>query len=187
MAKTSTVVTTILHDENIISKIYFLRGQKVMLDKDLAEIYGIETKRMKEAVRRNAERFPPDFMFEITREEYSSLRTQFATLENTGQGKHSKYLPFAFTEQGVAMLSGIINSPKAIAMNIAIMRAFVQIRKVILENSKIAEQLNKLETRLGEHDAQLNGIYEAIENLLDDKVDKQTATKRKRIGFRPDE
>ncbi len=96
-------------------------------------------------------------------------------------------MPYAFTEQGVAMLSGVINSEKAIAMNIAIMRAFVQIRKVILENSKIAEQLNKLETRLGEHDAQLNGIYEAIENLLDDKVDKQTATERKRIGFRPDE
>lgn len=97
----------------IQTKIFNIRGQMVMLDFDLAELYEVETKRMKEAVRRNMERFPSDFMFELTREEYKSLRTQFATLE-TGRGKFSKYLPFAFTEHGVAMLSGILNSPKAI-------------------------------------------------------------------------
>ena len=184
MAKFTPITSTALPDENIISKIYFLRGQKVMLDKDLASLYEVETRVFNQAVKRNSERFPEDFMLQLTKDKYSFLRSQFVTLENTGRGKYSKYLPYAFTEQGVAMLSGIINSPKAIAMNIAIMRAFVQIRKVILQNSKIAEQLNKLETRLGEHDAQLNGIYDAIENLLDDKVEKQTWENRKRIGFK---
>jgi len=184
MAKFTPITSTALPDENIISKIYFLRGQKVMLDKDLASLYEVETRVFNQAVKRNSERFPEVFMLQLTKDKYSFLRSQFVTLENTGRGKYSKYLPYAFTEQGVAMLSGIINSPKAIAMNIAIMRAFVQIRKVILQNSKIAEQLNKLETRLGEHDAQLNGIYDAIENLLDDKVEKQTWENRKRIGFK---
>ena len=122
-------------------------------------------------------------MFELTKVEYENSRSQIGTSSWGG----SRYLPYAFTEQGVAMLSGIINSEKAVAMNIAIMRAFVQIRKVLIDNKRIAEQLKKMEIKLGEHDVQLNGIYLAIENLLDDKVEKQLTKTTRRIGFRPDE
>jgi len=116
----------------IQNKIYEIRGMRVMLDFDLAEMYETENKRLKEAVRRNINRFPSDFMFELVREEYNSLRTQFATLEKSGRGKHIKYLPFAFTEQGVAMLSNILNSPKAIEINISIVRAFIALRQYAL-------------------------------------------------------
>ena len=112
----------------IQNKVHTLRGCKIMLDFDLAELYEIETKVLKQAVRRNIERFPDDFMFELTREEYLSLRSQIVTLEK-GKGRHAKYLPFAFTEQGVAMLSSVLNSYKAIQVNITIMRAFVSIRQ----------------------------------------------------------
>jgi len=133
----------------IQSKIYEIRGVKVMLDFDLAAMYGIETKVLKQSVRRNIERFPLDFMFELTREEYNSLRSQFVTLENRGKGKHSKYLPFAFSEQGVAMLSSVLNSKLAIEINISIMRAFVAIRNVLAvakEENKLAELISRIET-----------------------------------------
>ena len=116
----------------IQGKIYEIRGHKVMLDFDLAEMYGTETKVSKQSIRRNIERFPQDFMFELTWEEYSSLRSQFVTLESRGRGKYSKYQPFAFTEQGVAMLSSVLNSQFAIAINISIMRVFVAMRQFIL-------------------------------------------------------
>ena len=115
----------------IQGKIYEIRGYKVMLDFDLAVLYGSETKVLKQSVRRNIERFPNDFMFELTWEEYNSLRSQFVTLE-IGRGKYSKYLPFAFTEQGVAMLSSVLNSKTAIAKNINIMRAFVFVREILM-------------------------------------------------------
>jgi hypothetical protein len=115
---------------NIQSKIYAIRGCKVMLDFDLADIYGTETKVLKQSVRRNIVRFPNDFMFELTREEYNSLRSQIVTLD-IGRGKYSKYLPFAFTEQGVAMLSSVLNSEPAIVTNIKIMRAFVAVRQLV--------------------------------------------------------
>ncbi len=169
--------------ELVASKIYVIRGTKVMLDQDLAVLYGVETKRLNEQVKRNSDRFPADFMFQLNQEEFSNLRSQFATSSWGGVRK----APYAFTEQGVAMLSGVIHSETAIAMNIAIMRAFVQIRKVILENSKVADQLNKLEVKLGEHDAHLNQIYSAIENLLNSKAEIQSTPGKKRIGFRPDE
>ena len=124
----------------IQNKIYEIRGHRVMLDFDLAGMYGTETKRLKEQVRRNRERFPDDFMFELTKNEYNFLRSQFATLE-IGRGKYSKYQPFAFTEQGVAMLSTVLNSKIAIATNIKIMRAFVAIRQLIL-NPPINEVKN---------------------------------------------
>jgi len=122
---------------NIQEKIYEIRGVKVMIDFDLAYLYGTETKRLKEQVRRNIERFPDDFMFQLTKEEYNFLRTQIATLE-IGRGKYTKYLPFAFTEQGVAMLSSVLNSKIAIEKNIKIMRAFVAVRHLIL-NSPVIE------------------------------------------------
>ena len=184
MAKAKKNVVKVIPDDTIIRKIYVLRGQKVMLDMDLAVLYEIETKRLKEAVRRNIERFPEDFMFELNAKEYNSLRTQFATSNRGG----SRYMPFAFTEQGVAMLSGVINSPKAIDMNIAIMRAFVETRKLVLSNKKVAEQIKTLFERIGEHDVQLAAIYDAMENLmdekLDEKVEKQQWAERERIGFK---
>ena len=184
MAKAKKNVVKVIPDDTIIRKIYVLRGQKVMLDMDLAVLYEIETKRLKEAVRRNIERFPEDFMFELNAKEYNSLRTQFATSNRGG----SRYMPFAFTEQGVAMLSGVINSPKAIDMNIAIMRAFVETRKLVHSNKKVAEQIKTLFERIGEHDVQLAAIYDAMENLMDEKVDKkiekQQWAERERIGFK---
>jgi hypothetical protein len=118
-----------------------------MLDYDLAELYGTETKRLKESVRRNANRFPQDFMFELSKDEYDFLRTQFASLEN-GRGKYSKYLPFAFTEQGVAMVSSVINSNTAIQMSIQIMRTFVFIRRYALSNEELLKKVEELEKNI---------------------------------------
>lgn len=168
----------------IHQKIFEVRGKKVMLDFDLAEMYEIETKRLKEAVKRNNERFPEDFMFQLAEKEWNTLlRSQFASLK-TGRGKHSKYAPYAFTEQGVAMLSGILHSDKAINMNIAIMRAFVEVRKIFLQKTDFTEQLKEIKERLGEHDVQLNQIYDAMENLLDEKAAERKWEERDRIGFK---
>ena len=167
-----------------------------MLDRDLAVLYETETKALNLAVKRNLKRFPADFMFQLTKEEYESLRFQFETLEksqplrlqnetlNPGRGQHSKYLPYVFTEQGVAMLSGVVNSDKAIEMNIAIMRAFVAVRHVLLKQNDLKEQLKEIKARLGEHDTQLNHIYDAMENLLDEKAAQRKWEDRERIGFK---
>jgi hypothetical protein len=125
-----------LPDEKIFRKIYLVRGERVMLDEDLSELYGVEVKRLKEAVRRNRNRFPQDFLIELTWDEYRSLRSQIASLK---RGQHSKFLPFAFTEQGVAMLSSVLNSETAISMNIAIIRAFVHFRRTLELNSSLHE------------------------------------------------
>ena len=165
--------------QTIQSRIYEIRGQKVMLDFDLAALYETETKRLKEAVRRNIHRFPPDFMFEISREEYNALRTQIASLE-TGRGKHSKFNPFAFTEQGVAMLASVLSSPKAIEMNIQIVRAFVFLRQYALSHQDLTEKLKALESR---YNTQFKDVYEAINYLL--KKDKLETEQKEhvRIGF----
>ncbi len=164
----------------IQTKIYELRGQKVMLDYDLAELYEVETKRLKESVKRNSRRFPPDFMFEITREEYHLLRSQFATLE-PGKGKHSKYLPHAFTEQGVAMLSGVLNSDKAIDVNITIMRAFIALKQFALTNTELNNKLKELEES---YDKQFKDVYEAIDYLLQKDKQDISQKERKRIGYK---
>ncbi len=166
-----------------------------MLDKDLAVLYATETKSLNLAVKRNIKRFPKDFMFQLTKEEYETLRFQFET-SNTGKKSlrfqietsksrgGTRYLPYVFTEQGVAMLSGILNSAKAIKMNIAIMRAFVEIRRIALKQDDLRGQLQEIKQRLGEHDVQLSSIYDAIENLLDEKVEKKKWEERDRIGFK---
>jgi hypothetical protein len=164
----------------IQNKIYEIRGQKVMLDFDLAELYETETKRLKEAVRRNIERFPSDFMFELSREEYNFLRTQIATLEN-GRGKFSKFNPFAFTEQGVAMLSSVLNSSKAIQVNIAIVRAFVFVRQYALSHKDLTDKLKELENKYNKN---FNDIYEALNYLLDKDKQEKEQNSRRRIGFR---
>ncbi|MES2140111.1 MAG: ORF6N domain-containing protein [Bacteroidota bacterium] len=183
--------------QTIQNRIYEIRGERVMLDRDLAALYETETKALNLAVKRNIKRFPKDFMFQLTKEEFEGLRFQIETLEKsdnplrlqnetlkTSRGQHTKYLPYVFTEQGVAMLSGILNSDKAISMNIAIMRAFVEVRKVLLKQGSLKEQLNEIKERLGEHDAQLNQIYDAMENLLDEKAAQRKWEDRKRIGYK---
>lgn len=180
--------------QTIQNRIYEIRGERVMLDRDLAALYETETKALNLAVKRNAKRFPKDFMFQLTKEEFEGLRFQIETLEKkdnplrfhfeTSKGRGgTRYLPYVFTEQGVAMLSGILNSDKAINMNIAIMRAFVEVRKILLRKTDLKEQLNEIKERLGEHDAQLNQIYDAMENLLDEKAAQRKWEDRKRIGF----
>jgi len=125
----------------IQNKVFTIRGYKVMLDFDLAELYEIETRTLKQAVRRNMERFPQDFMFELTADELASLRSQIVILKR-GRGSHAKYLPFAFTEQGVAMLSSVLNSYKAIQVNITIMRAFVSIRQHYIDSKELRERID---------------------------------------------
>ncbi len=168
-------MTSIVPTESIVNKIVFLRSEKVLLDHDLAELYGVETKVLKQAVRRNIKRFPDDFMFELTKEENQSLRSQNVTLK---RGQHSKYSPFAFTEQGVAMLSSVLNSERAIEVNISIMRAFVQLRKMIVSHDKLAGKLAELEQHLESHDEQIQAIFEAIRQLM-----APPAKSRKKIGF----
>ena len=163
------------------SKIYDIRGQKVLLDLDLALLYEVDTKVLDQSVKRNSKRFPIDFMFQLTADEYHSLRSQIVTLENVGRGKYSKYLPFAFTEQGVAMLSGILNSDVAINVNIAIMRTFVMIRKYALDHKELKTKLLEMETK---YDKKFSDVYEAL-NYLIKKEEKDTAQKeRKQIGFK---
>ena len=148
--------------ERISSKIYLIRNEKVLLDFDLAELYSTPTKQLKRAVRRNLDRFPMDFMFSLTNEEYNSLRRQIGTLK---RGEHSKYLPYAFTEQGVAMLSSVLNSERAIKVNIAIMRAFVEMRRFLESNERLARKLKQLEKetreKFAEHQQQISMIFEA--------------------------
>jgi hypothetical protein len=166
----------------IQNKIYEIRGQKVMLDFDLAELYETETRILKQAVRRNIDRFPHDFMFEITNDEYNSLRSQIVILK-TGRGKHSKYLPFAFTEQGVAMLASVLNSPKAIQVNIQIVRAFVFIRQYALTHKDLTDKLKELENK---YNKQFKDVYEALNYLIKKDKQKIEQKERKRIGFKTD-
>ena len=183
--------------QSIQNRIYEIRGERVMLDFDLAQLYEVETKVLNQAVKRNIKRFPGDFMFRLTETEWMdirsqafaaskstvSLRSQIVTLK-TGRGQHRKFLPYAFTEQGVAMLSGVLNSNKAIDMNIAIMRAFVEVRRILLQQNDLKTQLKEIKERLGEHDVQLNQIYDAMENLLDEKAAQRKWDDRERIGFK---
>jgi len=149
----------------VTEKIHHIRGHKVILDRDLAELYEVETGQLKRAVRRNIERFPADFMFVLSKEENDSLRSQFGTFK---RGQHSKYPPMAFTEQGIAMLSSVLNSQRAIQVNITIMRTFVQMRELLTTNKKFARKLNDIEKRLAEHDESFQIVFDAIKRLLTD-------------------
>ena len=163
-----------LREENIHQRILTIRRHRVMLDEDLAELYGIPTKVFNQAVQRNAERFPDDFMFQLSREEADSLRSQIVTLK-TERGKHRKYLPFAFTEQGVAMLSGVLRSQRAVQVNIAIMRAFVRMRRMLLSHGDLARKVDALERT---YDAHFRVVFDAIRALMG-----PPKTPRRRIGF----
>jgi phage regulator Rha-like protein len=148
--------------EVIANKILKIRGKKVMLDKDLAELYGVRTKNLNKAVKRNVERFPADFMFQLTKEEVISLRFQFGTSKRGGR----RYLPYAFTQEGVAMLSSVLNSERAIKVNIQIMRAFVRLRHILSAHKEFEKKLRELEEKLEKHDVDIHDIFEAIRLLM---------------------
>ncbi len=169
------------------NKIFVIRGQKVMLSTHLSELYGVEAKVLIQAVKRNLDRFPEDFMFQLTWDEAKSLRSQFVTLDNSsitdsGRGKYSKYLPYAFTEQGVAMLSSVLNSKRAVQVNIAIMRAFVKLRQFLSTHKELAHKLSELEEKVGQHDKEIQIIFEAIKKLMTPPPPPEPP--KRRIGFR---
>jgi phage regulator Rha-like protein len=211
----------------IRDKIYDIRGQKVMLDFDLAALYGVETKVFNQAVKRNINRFPEDFMFQLTLEEWNSSQivmsldveaevvdnqkdgrwSQIVTtsegekaatedVDNQSSGRRSQIvttsvkfrgkgvLPYAFTEHGVSMLASVLRSEKAVQMSIAVVRAFIALKQYAIRQDGMSQQLQEIRDRLGEHDVQLNSIYEAIENLLDEKVGQRNWEDRERIGFK---
>ncbi len=155
-------------------RILFIRGEKVLLDSDLAELYGVTTGRPNEAVSRNRDRFPEDFMFQLNKTDTDSLRSQIAILK-TGRGKHRKYLPYAFTEQGVAMLSSVLNSDRAIAVNIEIMRTFVKLRELLATHADLAEKLRELEAK---YDKNFSVVFDAIRALM-----IPPEPKHRKIGF----
>ena len=169
-------MSNLIAPEKIENKIFLIRGKKVMLSKDLAELYGVSTKRLNEQVKRNKDRFPEDFMFILTKEEAELSRSQIATLK---QGQNIKYLPYAFTEQGVAMLSSVLNSKRAIQVNIQIMRAFIKIREFLINHKEIAGKLNQLENKTQKHDEEIKSIFEAIRFLMAPEGEKP----KRKIGF----
>jgi hypothetical protein len=166
-----------LTTEDIAGLVQLIRGKRVLLDADLARLYGVETKQLNRAVKRNAERFPDDFMFQLSIQEVNSLRCQFGT-SNEGSGGR-RYLPLVFTEQGVAMLSSVLRSREAIAVNVEIMRAFVAMREIIATHPELSRKLEQLEYRIGQHDEEIAGLFEAIKELMRPSA----STKKRRIGF----
>lgn len=209
MAKQKKDIQSIKADEKIIRKIYIIREQKVMLDFDLANLYEVETRSLNQAVKRNFDRFPKDFMFRLTSKEWKEMISQFVISSdynadfqdskmNTSQNstasqtkRKTSSLPLAFTEHGVTMIASILKSERAIKMSIAVVRAFIEFKKAAVQYSEIIERIQLLKNHLGEHDVQLNAIYEALENLMDDKADKELATthwnSRKKIGFKSED
>ena len=161
--------------EHVERNILHIHGHRVMLGTDLAGLYGVPTKKLNEQVRRNKKRFPSDFMFQLTPEDVERLRSQFATLK-AGRGQHRKYRPYVFTEQGVAMLSSVLHSERAIQVNIAIMRAFVQLREMIGSKKGLARRLNELEKK---YDSQFRVVFEAIRELM-----AEPEPKVRRMGFK---
>jgi len=174
--------TVLIAIEAITSRIVVLRGQRVMLDADLAALYGVTTKRLNEQVRRNLERFPSDFMFQLTNQEVAILRSQFATLK-AGRGQHRKYLPYAFTEHGAIMAAMVLNSPRATEVSVYVVRAFVGLRDTLVAHKELAKRLDELESRLERkvttHDQAIAGILDAIRQLM---VPPEP-NKKRRIGF----
>jgi len=171
-------IQSIIPETIVANKIYEIRGQKVMLDSDLAELYGAETKRLNEQVGRNADRFPPDFMFQLTEEEWRILKSQFATSSWGGRRK----LPFVFTEHGVLMLSSVLSSKQAIQVNIQIVRVFTKLRELLNEHSDLKLEIGDIKKQLQNHDKNIELVFSYIDELTEKK-----AKPRRRIGYKPDE
>ena len=172
---------SIIPDEIISNKIYLIRNQKVMLDRDLADLYQVETKRLKEAVRRNINRFPDDFMFEMTKKELENWRTQIATSNSDKMGL--RYAPMVFTEQGVAMLSSVLNSDRAIAVNIKIIRIFTKMRNFLSDHLSLRLEIEDIKKKMNNHDKNIELVFSYLDELVDKKEDEKERTK---IGFKKD-
>ncbi|MCX2477471.1 ORF6N domain-containing protein [Pedobacter sp. MC2016-15] len=172
---------TEISDEMILDQIYYVRGQKVMLDSDLAALYEVDTKQLKRQVRRNIERFPEDFMFELSPEEIKFLRCQIGTLK---QGEHSKYTSMVFTEQGVAMLSSVLNSSKAIKVNIQIIRIFTRMREMLKDTTELRLEIERIKSDLNHHGKNMEIVFRYLDELL--VKQENPSPPRKRIGFKPD-
>jgi ORF6N domain len=167
----------VVPDEVVMNKIYVIRNQKVMLDKDLADLYQVETKQLKRQVKRNIERFPEDFMFELTELEYENLRCQFGTSSWGG----ARYLPIVFTEQGVAMLSSVLNSKIAIAVNIQIMRIFTKVRQMLTDNTELRLDIEKIKKKLDNQDKNMEIVFRYLDELIEKKENTKPRTK---IGYK---
>ncbi len=166
---------SLVPQETIEGKILLIRGKKVILDRDLAVLYGVETRVLNQAVKRNVKRFPEDFMFQLVKEEYDSLISQFVTLK---RGQHRKYLPYVFTEQGVAMLSSVLNSERAIQVNIQIMRTFTKLREMLFSYKELQKKIEAMERRHAKHDEHFQIIFKTIKQMLNPPVEKKG-----KIGF----
>jgi phage regulator Rha-like protein len=170
--------------ERLEQTIHLIRGHKVLLDRDLAALYGVTTSNFNKAVRRNINRFPADFMFQLTREEAERSRFQFGILNAQKRGQNVKYLPYAFTEQGVAMLSSVLNSPRAIQVNIAIMRVFVRLRETLSLHKELAHKLADLERKIEGHDEHIRTLFDAIRQLMAPPNDREVhSEKENEMGF----
>jgi hypothetical protein len=170
---------TILPDEVVMSKIYMIRGQKVMLDRDLAELYGVETKRLKEQVKRNIERFPEDFMFELTDAEFNNWRSQIATSKSDRMGL--RYKPYVFTEHGVLMLSSVLNSPKAIQVNIQIMRIFTRIKQALTDNTELRLIIEELKKKTENNTKNIEVVFQYLDELMNKTENPEPRTQ---IGYK---
>ena len=168
---------SVIPDDIISSKIYLIRGKKVMLDSDLADLYNVETKALKQAVRRNPERFPEDFMFELTNQEFSVLRSQFVTSNWGG----TRYTPMAFTEQGIAMLSSVLKSERAILMSIQIMRVFTKVRELLMDNINLRLEIEEIKKQLVNHDKNIELVFNYLDELIQQQEDPEP---RRAIGYK---
>jgi hypothetical protein len=173
----------IIAEELIISKIYNVSGRHVMLASDLAELYQVETKVLNQQVKRNIGRFPDRYMFQLTKEEYDRLRSQNVTLK---RGQHSKYLPYAFTEHGVLMLSSVLNSERAEKVNVLIIDTFIRLREALLLNKDSSHQIEEIRNKLEDHENKLLVIFEYLKQFEQSKQEETDFKHRKRIGYKPD-
>lgn len=167
-----------LSDEIIVNKIYFIRNKKVMVDSDLALLYGVSTRRLKEAVRRNRNRFPDDFMFEMSKEELDNWRSQIATSNFKNDKQGLRYAPFCFTEQGVAMLSSVLNSEKAILVNIQIIRTFTRIRQAVADHTELRLEIDLIKNKLDINDENMKAVFQCLDQLIN-----KPNPPRKMIGY----
>jgi hypothetical protein len=175
--------TKVVLHQSIENKIYIIRGQKVMIDRDLATLYGVETKQLKRQVNRNLERFPHDFMFELTKEEFENWRCQFGT-SNFNDKMGLRYTPFAFTEHGVLMLSSVLNSSRAVQVNIEIMRIFARIRQMLSDNTELRLEIEKIRYKVNNHDKNIELVFNYLDELLNREKDKkceERSNKKNRI------
>jgi phage regulator Rha-like protein len=174
-------LTVSIPDKTLMAKIYVIRGRKVMLDRDLSELYEVETKRLKESVRRNRDRFPEDLMFELSDEEYQYFKNNISL---KGRGKHPKYPPYAFTEYGVLMLASVLNSNRAAQINIQVVRVFIKMQEMVMENKSIQNQLLLIQNKIAEHDEKIILLFEYLKQLDQVNTSSKDHSKPKKIGFK---